>query len=534
MAIPVVIGITGHRDLREEDLPRLRDLLEKELNALKAACPDSPFILLSSLAEGADTLAAEAALDLGFSLYVPLPFALPEYRKDFTGEALERFDRLLQRAARVFTVPGAEEPGSGLPGSTFSSPGPGASSARNKGYLRAGQYIADHCRILLALWDGSREEPGGCGTAETVYYRLSPAEPLSPREKDLIQIVTPRQKGPEPENAFSVRRFGAAPGKEGAIGRINELNQKLLIRDAKGLSETYAAADRLAETAQKHFFRTILFLAVLCALLVFSFLAYDELESDLFLPVYAFCLLAAWLVLRSARKRFFHRDFLRFRVLAESLRTENYLLRCGVRGVNVCDLYTWTQRYDLGWLREASGALLLSEAPGDGKETFDPGALSLWTEEQQSYHENAALKKRARARKNDLLCLVLAALSVLLFIAVFALEYRFPAFMEQAPALSEQLRTGLLMHDGDILVRGIFKIALGVISAVTLFLSSYYGRLSLSRQADDHEKMAELYRLAAGAEKKDEALCLSLAREEMIENGNWLSYMKENTPGIDL
>ena len=68
---------------------------------------------LSPLARGADRLAAEIALDLGYELNVPMPFPQAEYEKDFTGidptkepyapelsadEDLAEFRALLQRA----------------------------------------------------------------------------------------------------------------------------------------------------------------------------------------------------------------------------------------------------------------------------------------------------------------------------------------------------------------------------------------------------------------------------------------------------
>jgi len=268
--------------------------------------------------------------------------------------------------------------------------------------------------------------------------------------------------------------------------------------------------------------------------LVFAFLAYDELESDLFLPVCALSLVCAWLLLRREGRLFFHRDFLRFRALAESLRTQEYLLKCGVTDINVCDFYTWTQRTELGWVREAAASLIAADSAAAGSGVFDPAAAADWADEQLRYHRRAAKKKRVRQTRNERLCGALAVVSAVLYIAVFIFEYRVPGLMEGILEVPEGLRSVLLMHDGDILVRGLFKVALGVVSTVTLFLSSYYGRLSLERQVEDHEKMAVLYERAANASVIDRELCISLAREEMIENGNWLSYMKENKPGIDL
>jgi len=52
--LPLVIGVTGHRDLREEDRPILETLLRGIFADLKKQYPSLPLILLSPLAAGAD------------------------------------------------------------------------------------------------------------------------------------------------------------------------------------------------------------------------------------------------------------------------------------------------------------------------------------------------------------------------------------------------------------------------------------------------------------------------------------------------
>ena len=80
--------------------------------------------------------------------------------------------------------------------------------------------------------------------------------------------------------------------------------------------------------------------------------------------------------------------------------------------------------------------------------------------------------------------------------------------------------------------RTLSKLLLGSISAATLFISNYYGRLSLSRTTSDHVKMERFY--AAVLDRIDrfdesDALLRLIAREELIENGNWCSYQRDNT-----
>ena len=85
MGIPVVVGVTGHRALRTQDIPLLREKVKQELENLRASCPHSDIIMLNSVASGGDSLCAECALELGITLICPLPFPAEEYRKDFSA-----------------------------------------------------------------------------------------------------------------------------------------------------------------------------------------------------------------------------------------------------------------------------------------------------------------------------------------------------------------------------------------------------------------------------------------------------------------
>ena len=85
--------------------------------------------------------------------------------------------------------------------------------------------------------------------------------------------------------------------------------------------------------------------------------------------------------------------------------------------------------------------------------------------------------------------------------------------------------------------RTISKLLLGSVSAAALFISNYYGRLTLPRVTSDHIKMERFYRTAL--ERIDRcgetsALLRLLAREELIENGNWCSYQRDNTADLNL
>lgn len=181
MSTPIVIGVTGHRDLREQDIPLLRSLVHSELNKIKTEYPHSPLKMLNSLAKGADWLCAEEALSLGIFLVCVLPMETDDYRKDFEGEDLMRFNTLLKQASETFTAPSTE-------------PVPEVTD-RDYYYRQAGIYVATHSHVLLALWDGTPAKKDGCGTAEATGFMLQNYHDDKKRPYGaVIHIKTPRMK----------------------------------------------------------------------------------------------------------------------------------------------------------------------------------------------------------------------------------------------------------------------------------------------------------------------------------------------------
>jgi len=67
--------------------------------------PSTPLMLMSALAEGADRLAAEVALDAGIGLIVPLPMQQELYEQDFDEESRRQFRQVLERAEFSYELP---------------------------------------------------------------------------------------------------------------------------------------------------------------------------------------------------------------------------------------------------------------------------------------------------------------------------------------------------------------------------------------------------------------------------------------------
>jgi len=197
--VPLVFGVSGHRDLLTTDVPRLRKKLSEIFSRFRAAYPHTPFRLLTPLAEGADRLAAEVALASDVGLFVPLPMKRREYEKDFTtARSLAEFRALLALAKSHWEVPLAM--GRGV-------------ERRTQQYAEVGDFIARNSHVLILLWDGRDNRKVG-GTAwvrkRREHWVSAASHPFRgiglPAYGPTIHVVTPRASGrlPRPQPATTV------------------------------------------------------------------------------------------------------------------------------------------------------------------------------------------------------------------------------------------------------------------------------------------------------------------------------------------
>ena len=100
----IIVGVTGHRDLSNVNIDSFKFIIKQQLQNIINKCPNTKIKLLTSLAEGADQLCAEVALELGINIIVPLPMEIADYVKDFKDESLIKFNSLLKKTERSFVV----------------------------------------------------------------------------------------------------------------------------------------------------------------------------------------------------------------------------------------------------------------------------------------------------------------------------------------------------------------------------------------------------------------------------------------------
>jgi hypothetical protein len=158
------VGVSGHRRLKYPEAVASR--VERALDAIEHELNVGGIRLLSALAEGADRMAAQAVLRResgGLVAVIPMP--VDQYLQDFESLTSRReFTSLLGRAQEIVSL----DP----------------SGTREDAYLAAGIYILDHCRILLAIWDGKLGRGMG-GTADIVHRARRRGLPLVRIHTDL-------------------------------------------------------------------------------------------------------------------------------------------------------------------------------------------------------------------------------------------------------------------------------------------------------------------------------------------------------------
>jgi hypothetical protein len=155
----IKIGVTGHRILMEVD--KIIDGLDRALNKILDVYGDRPLVVLSSLAEGVDRIVAEVVLGRpDAKLIAVIPFGIRDYASDFGDEGSAsrvHFNSLLHRASKIIKLTKAP--------------------TRDEGYAQCGNYISDHCDVLIAVWDGKKAQGIG-GTGETVARARSMGKPV--------------------------------------------------------------------------------------------------------------------------------------------------------------------------------------------------------------------------------------------------------------------------------------------------------------------------------------------------------------------
>jgi hypothetical protein len=573
---PLIIGVTGHRDLRNEDRDILSQQVRSLLVELKAKYPFTPLLLLSPLAEGADRLVAQVALEPGIEarLIVPLPMPIRCYEQDFrTPESLAEFSALLQRAERSFEIKllrGNTEEGLRRP------------ELRDMQYQEAGKFIARQSQILIALWDGTDTNLVG-GTAQIVRFQtegVSSAEDcdLAPHERfPVYHVLTPRLKNPNPPgkpftlrtiypDVFEKDEARARKYYAEMFARLDEFNRNVSQADSVLIEGTntsksylfgeagekaippertitlqrYAFADALAVDFHQRMIRTqkILHWSVFLSFACFG--AYAHLPKLLHAETpgrwpgwlwasIGFFSFGYW-IYESARKRRLETNYLDYRAVAEGMRIKLFWELSGVPD-RVEAYYLTKQRTELDWIcnllrgwycldgEEGGDSPLLPEDPVNPKGV--ELAVSHWVDDQRKYFKTAAEREHLKSEQLERwvrLSLRSAAIGAVLLAVVMSIG-----------PVNRIVTSNEWLHGSPFIV-------IELLLAAGALLHHYNERMAYSQHAKQYRRMRVIFdhalelignALQSGDYRSAHTCLLNLGKEALTENGDWVLIHRE-------
>lgn len=475
---PLVIGVTSHRNIPAREVEPIRQRVRDFFAKLIHDYPTLPLVVLSSLAEGGDQLAAQEALTVGARLIAPLPLPRELYVDDFQLPGVRAaFDTLCDQA-EVVQLPLRR----GHSREAIAQQG----IERDRQYAKAGVYSASHCHILLAIWDGKDSGRLG-GTAQIVKYHLTGTMPgLIDRHRDsrhvlgcgderlIYHIVCSRDDsdgsvadGLQPlqtlwRSAETKSSGGEMPAEfQLMFTRMSEFNadcenyaddiatpsldtSTAPLFPGASIEELFRASDWLAVHFQKRVMLAMRATYTIAAMMGIAFTFYAHLSEQNSL-IYLFVVLfaAGGVVAFLAHHRGWHRKYLDYRALAEGLRIQWYWRRGGVTtSIDhefAHDNFLQRQNIELGWIRNVMRAASLRPPPRPTSEDL-ASVIAEWVGEsgksgQLDYFERKIVERTSLHRVTETIGAISlwSGITISVFLALFALR------------LSEATKTPLVM-----------------------------------------------------------------------------------------
>lgn len=572
---PFIVGVTGHRDLPPDELLSLRGAVTDFVHQLRQRLPDTELRIAVGMAEGADLLVAQTALELGVRVNAVLPMPLEEYAADFEPDTFALMMELLRHPAVDCEA---------LPLQDAGRVAPPGSAHRDALYANLTETLIRRSSLLLALWDGrSSNLPGG--TADTVLRYLGLRSDQDRFETAIGFVETP----PEHEMAswlvywIPAWRTGIERTQErrppcylAALGdnvlhtsasmpvqlanQLSELNaynrefqrisgaEGLSIRDSlvaslpadrplrersmlEQIDAQYGRADALAVYYQKRSDRLFKFFSGATFAMALAYLSYERLvHSNALLYAYLLILfsgLGLWLVLH---ERQWFAKHLMYRVLAETMRAKFFLRLSGadplVDAPEVLSLSGIDRFHGFGWINyvlksvEHTGTRPAVSA----REATDHEAVYVeraWIQNQQSYFASkvAQLERNSRwimwAKRGIFVVILLAVLVMVSF----------------SEALHREAFLGISLHNLLTFVMGFAVVLFGVWElhqnkmATRELLWQYRNQLSHFSRA-----RTQLERTTSNRRRCE--ILASLGKDSLMENYLWTihRYHREHEP----
>lgn len=473
---PLMVGVTGHRDLILESEKLVSGQVREFLANLQSSLPNTPLMLMTGLADGADRLVARVALELGILVQAVLPMPMAMYEKDFSRESREDFKSLIsQEDIELIELPLPQDVDADL----VAEYGP----ERDKLYAQLGEYLIERSGILIALWDGSNSDLLG-GTSDVVLRYLNAGGAGSSVQKEILFLDKTETNAGGPEFVYWVPvtrasvELEVAPLPEQGIFLSGNLGCNTLYKQTsmpkelqlqmqhledynqqyeeivaggkfftwggmlenlpdneahpeypvlKAIDDEYQKADGLALYNQKFSDQQFKLFAYMAALMGLLFLLYAKIiAAKVFLIGYLALFIAGLVMVRKTEHKHWFTRHLMQRVIAETLRTRFYLVLAGIdRRVNVdkmLDLTGVKQFSGFSWINQIFHSHQSIDGTVKSREVQQADieyACDAWLDDQAGYFKSKVEKlshHHHRLEKIKTRLLIASAVSVVLLI----------------------------------------------------------------------------------------------------------------------
>lgn len=571
--ISIIVGITGHRDIFVEDEAELRRLVSDQLQALKNEFPNTPLLLLSGLAEGADRLVVKVAIELDISFSAVLPMPQEEYCNDFeTMESKQEFTQLLTYAKWIETLP---SPAYNM-----------HTSSRNDCYEQLGVYLARYSQVLMALWDGDTTEKAG-GTSQVVRYFLSGIPPkfapnvgslVFPSYGKVIHFSTRRNSQsnimkevkvsflwPEissnnkPEIYIQLQHNWQAALKQiddfnsdvkqfyNSSENKNKIQENLgyllgknfqfdsLDIQAQLIAKLYAISDSMSQAAQVKRHSDFLRLIILALIVIVGEQAYGVFVQWSLLAITIGIGVLACLFYQHMQKQRLEFKYLDYRALAEALRIQFFWHISDV-SANVADHFLRDQQDELEWIRLVIQFQELPVSPRLRTRRLQLDfILDRWIQDQRNYFigDNSSNKGKyaLNKQKNDVLGFRMRLFFIFGIIVVSATMIFHLTIFDSMPIIWR-----------DYVLNG-FIATYGVLFWIVPTIKLYSEFQAYDEQSKRYLRIGNYYALCekqlldiiqGNNDIKANDLLVEMGRQALIENSDWLQLHRQRPSQVPI
>ena len=572
------IGVTGHRDILPEDIEGARQKSREILSTIKSSMPATSITIISGLAEGADRIFAEAALELNMPVEAVLPMPLKYYQNDFDEPSCAELERILNLDAvqciDLPLTPGLDPDDSSWP-----------EGARNTLYANLSGDLRRRSNFLVAFWDGNYKNLTG-GTDDTVVkyldaipgqnhaaIELTDADGALLNGEPLAYWIPVRRTSSE--NSASATdepapRWVAAEGErfrqwpdlpddfQQELTEFDQFNQQYLklkqsdsltsygnlldgcadthkeeTQQLKESDQSYVMADSLALYFQTRSDRLFKWFALMTALMGLLFLVYAKLAAApvLLIGYLALFFGGAYLHQRGGKRQWFTRHLV-YRCLAETMRVRFFLDIATARedanihtllettGINKFRGFSWI-RHVLQSTNPVADLSAMETANVEGRIDL---VRRLWIEDQANYFERKTHQlhlhheKLERIKKWVIWGLIAATAGLIFFKKVLL-----------GIGLSEHLSLKTLL----IFLMGLLPFWLGVWEMYQSKMAVKELMWQYRNQSDNYSSTNRMLQNSTNVEYQ-KGLIARLGQTSILENFLWIinRYHREQEPPV--